>query len=157
MKELILKIIQEIANKMDSKRIGLTTGWLLLIILFTYTPLVKNLFQTGVFENSYIDNQNSAMALLVNVGLVTMLIIDFASAKLKVSYTILSLFALGFFLSIGVFGLCSIHYDNTYVPFIRCIVNIYLLHMFLFCDLFFLKYRSLNDPAMEIIKAKMEF
>lgn len=66
--------------------IGRTVFWLMLIMLFTYTPIFAELLKAkGNILCAYYNMQKEDIALFVNIGLLGMVMIDYFGTKFAIN------------------------------------------------------------------------
>lgn len=66
--------------------IGRTVFWLMLLVLFTYTPIFAELFkENGNVLCIYFKMQKEDIALFVNIGLLGMVMIDYFGTKFAIN------------------------------------------------------------------------
>lgn len=144
------------------KMMLLSLAWLLLMVFFTYTILIISAFDKDInFLNAYCTNQNSAISLLVNVGLILMLMFDCISNRIKASYNLFGLFLSATIVAICIFCWSGAYLDNSYSHYffpINWIYLAYLLHIIFLILIFSLKYISLSNMTGDNdIQVKQDF
>lgn len=145
-----------------NKHYFLSISWLILIVLFTYTPLVHHVLKISdvPFVDEYCNNQQCGISLLVNLGLLLMVVFDYIGAG-KHSTTKLLLLVLcavfvvfGIYLHTGAFVaeelsqyICPISNDNFSL----------FLHVFFLFILFYIKVESMEEQKAETIVIQEEY
>lgn len=129
--------------------------WLLLLVIFTYTPiLVSLLLNNGSVMEAYFNSQHQAISLFINLGLLGMVLIDYFSVFPSIDGKMVV------YLSIGVLALFVIYvhsgiifYGNGYLY--KGIINNQWLsvtaHIILLLIVLYIKYLSLSKPNSYIV------
>lgn len=136
--------------------------WLVLITLFTYTPLVESALKANdaLFVNEYCNNQQCGIALLVNLGLLVMVIFDYIGAKKKPTTGLLVLVLLAVFLLFCVFLHASAYVADHLQQYIYPISETYLsifLHLCFFAILLYFKVLSMEEVENTDIITQEEY
>lgn len=134
-------------------------AWLLLLVLFTYTPIIAAMFMNnGSVVVSYFESQHLAISLFVNLGLLGMVLIDYFSVYPTIDGRIALVLSIGVFATFVIYVHCGIiSHDNGHLY--RGIINNKWLsplsHSVLLVVIWHIKYRSLNKPDSYIIATKV--
>lgn len=133
--------------------IGRTVFWIMLLVLFTYTPIFAELFKEGgdVFC-AYYKMQKEDIALFVNIGLLGMVMIDYFGTKFAISglRTLLLFFGIVAVFVINVHS--RIMDSNTGYLYTKIVNNNYLsiiAHAVLLLIAGYFKFVSLMKPKDE--------
>ncbi len=128
----------------------LSIAWLILIVFFTYTPLVhfalKSTANTS-FISEYSNHQYCGIALIVNLGLLIMVIFDYIGANKKVSVKLLVSVLVAVALIIGIYLHVGAYVANTLWQYIYPIKSHSL--SIVFHVLFLLIVLSIKTKSME--------
>ena len=124
-------------------------SWLLLIILFTYTPLVDEaLKMDNAFDKMYRESQSNWIALFVNYGLLLMVAIDYLAASKRPTGKEILLLIAGFFLGMFICAHTNAYNLNKlegYIKPLSCHQLSYVFHLLFLGILFYLKTKSLEE------------
>lgn len=103
--------------------IGKAFTWLMLLVLFTYTPIISAmLVKDGNALIEYINNQHQAISLFVNLGMLGMVLIDYFGALPSIDGKTTILLSMGVLALFVIYVHSGIIYGgNGYLY--RCVIN----------------------------------
>ena len=132
-------------------------GWVFLLSLFTYTSLFCNLLKvTEPFEEAYRSSQSDVIALVVNIGLLCMLMVDYMGAGKAFTYRIVIGFMGAVVFPILIFSITVIQMGpeaTNYVGWLRNPCILYFLHGIFLAILTWLKKETLvNEKSVCTVK-----
>ena len=133
--------------------ISRTLFWLMLLVLFTYTPIFAELFKDeGNVLSLYYKIQKEDIALFVNIGLLGMVMIDYFGTKfaLNVFRTLLLFFGIVAIFVIYVHsGIMDSNTGDRYIPIVNNNFLSLIAHAVLLLIAGYFKYISLMKPKDE--------
>ena len=146
----------------EYRHLVISITWLLLMLFFTYTPLIHFIFTVTdtTFIEMYCNNQYSGISTFVNLGLLLMLIVDLISAKRKPTYPILLGFVVAVLLIFGIYFHTGSYIANELSEYSYPISeqNLSLwLHLTFILILLFIKIETLKEPNMDYLVIQKEF
>lgn len=143
-------------NLMDKMK---ALAWLLLLVFFTYTPILATMFLSGgSMLDAYYDSQYRPVALFVNLGLLAMVLIDYFSVYPTIDRRLALVLSLGVFAAFVVYVHAGIvHFEKGYLY--KGIINNRWLalaaHGILLMVVWFIKFRSLNKPSSYLVATEV--
>lgn len=133
--------------------IARTLFWLLLLVLFTYTPIFAEMFKKGGdILCAYYMMQKENIALFVNIGILGMVIIDYFGTKLAINGFRTLLLFFGIVAIFVIYIHSGIMYSNAGNDYIKIVNNNCLsmiAHAVLLVIAGYFKYISLMKPKDE--------
>lgn len=145
---------------MNVQNIWRALAWVLLLVIFTYTPIVAAAFmKEGDVLAEYFKSQHHAIALFVNIGLLGMVLIDYFSVYPTVDGR------LAIILSVGVLALFVIYIHAGIVFYdkgslYKGIINNRWLsvaaHIVLLLIVGFIKFLSLSKPGPYLVATEVK-
>ena len=133
------------------KRYILSVLWLLLMILFTYTPLVAaGLKVNEVFADAYCNNQCAWIAMLVNFGLLLMVVFDYWGTGKQPTWNLYISSIVGLAIAALICGHTGLYVQDELSDFkfpindYRCA---YVLHLIFFAILLYIKVKSMDEDV----------
>lgn len=158
-KVLSLLMSSDNSLKMRIMNILKALAWLLLLVLFTYTPIIAAMFMNnGSVVDSYYESQHMAISLFVNLGLLGMVLIDYFSVYPTIDWRVALVLSIGVFATFVIYVHCGIIYHGKGYLYKYIINNIWLSpisHCVLLAVIWNIKYRSLSKPVSYIIATKV--
>lgn len=145
-----------------NKRYVLSVLWLLLIILFTYTPLVSvGLKVDEVFADAYCNNQCGWIAMFVNFGLLLMVVFDYWGTGKRPTTALWVWSIVAIVVAMLIFAHTGMYVNHILHKFVYPLSDYrlsYALHLFFFGILLYIKIKSLEDDfPEEELTVKEEF
>lgn len=133
--------------------IGRTVFWLMLLVLFTYTPIFAELFkENGNVLCIYYKMQKEDIALFVNIGLLGMVMIDYFGTKFAINAFRTLLLFFGIVAIFVIYVHSGIMFSNAGDGYTKIVNNNYLsiiAHVVLLFIAGYFKYVSLMKPKDE--------
>jgi hypothetical protein len=133
--------------------IGRTLFWLMLLVLFTYTPIFAELFKiNGNVLCAYYKMQKEDIALFVNIGLLGMVMIDYFGTKFAINGFRTLLLFFGIVAVFVIYVHSGIMDSNTGDNYAKIVNNNYLsmiAHVVLLLIAGYFKFVSLMKPKDE--------
>lgn len=133
--------------------LGRTVFWLMLLVLFTYTPVFAESFkENGDILGAYYKMQKEDIALFVNIGLLGMVMVDYFSTKLAINAVRTLLLFFGIIAVFVIYVHSGIMFSETGNDYIKIVNNNYLsiiAHVVLLLIAGYYKYVSLMKPKNE--------
>lgn len=157
----VLSLLTSSDNSLKMKVMNVlkALAWLLLLVLFTYTPIVAAMFMNnGSVVDSYFESQHLAISLFVNLGLLGMVLIDYFSVSPTIDWRVALILSIGVFATFVVYVHCGIIHDEKGYLYKYIINNRWLsplFHCVLLTVIWYIKYRSLSKPGSYIIATRI--
>lgn len=133
--------------------IAKTVFWLMLLVLFTYTPLFAEMLKTeGNVLCAYYCMQKEGIALFVNIGLLGMVMIDYFGTKFDINGFRTSLLFLGIIAIFVIYFHSGIMNSNTGDEYVKIVNNNFMSiisHIVLLMIVGYFKFISLMKPVDE--------
>lgn len=133
--------------------IAKTVFWLMLLVLFTYTPLFAEMLKTeGNVLCVYYCMQKEGIALFVNIGLLGMVMIDYFGTKFDINGFRTSLLFLGIIAIFVIYFHSGIMNSNTGDEYVKIVNNNFMsiiAHIILLMIVGYFKFISLMKPVDE--------
>lgn len=133
---------------------GLSLVWLLFILFFTYSgQLIQMTHNDADWDKIYFGTQSRLMAVLVNLGLILMLVIDYMHTKKK-NYGFLVITACAsFFVIFGLYGHAKLYLSDRASEFWEPLTRVswsYFLQTFFIVTLLIVRYKTIEkEPKMK--------
>ena len=145
-----------------NKHYFLSITWLVLIVLFTYTPLVHHALKISdiPFVDEYCNNQQCGISLLVNLGLLLMVVFDYIGAGKHSTTKLLLLVLCGVFVVFGIYLHAGSYVAKELCQYVYPISENNLsmfLHILLFGILLYIKIESMKEQKIESMVIQEEY
>ncbi|WP_294631077.1 hypothetical protein [uncultured Bacteroides sp.] len=145
-----------------NKHYFLSITWLVLIVLFTYTPLVHHALKISdvLFVDEYCKNQQCGLSLLVNLGLLLMVVFDYIGAGKHTTTKLLVLVLCAVFVLLGIYLHTGIYVAKELSQYVYPISENNLsmiLHIFFFCILLHIKIESMEEQKIDNMVIQEEY
>lgn len=136
-----------------NKHYFLSIAWLILIVLFTYTPLVHHALKISEvpFVEEYCNNQQCGISLLVNLGLLLMVVFDYIGAGKHSTTKLLLLVLCAVFVAFGIYLHTGSYVAKELSHYVYPISENNLsmfLHVFFFGILLYIKVESMEEQRI---------
>lgn len=145
-----------------NKHYVLSITWLVLIMLFTYTPLVHHALKISdiPFVDEYCNNQQCGISLLVNLGLLMMVVFDYIGAGKHSATKLLLLVFWGVFVVFGIYLHAGLYIAKELCQYVYPISENNLsmfLHILFFSILLYIKVESMKEQRIESMVIQQEY
>ena len=145
-----------------NKRYVLSVLWLLLIVLFTYTPLVSaGLKVDVVFADTYCRNQYDWIAMFVNFGLLLMVVFDYWGTGKRPTTVLWAWSIVASAIVMAIFAHTGMYVRKELTAYVHPFSDYrlsYILHLAFFGILLYIKIKSMDNGLPEDdLTVKAEF